>query len=324
MLTALLACVALCAQEPAPASQPATRPAAFAFAWPVGSRGRVKEAQSKDGVDLAMSSELVLSARAPSAPAAGADAAGELLLERGDPRIESYRGYSASHPFVQKLILKLDEASPVQPALVLGPDGALRGLANYDAILDDLVQRQAAAGLTKEEQRVARERLSSEAERARAERQMREQWDAWVAHWIGVPLEAGWTETRELSFELPSGKRARTGSVERRVRGLEERAGASCWHLSRFEQRSGPWFFKHVGGQLPQWMPGLELSKVRACTLFDQVDAWIDVQTLRPLEVTRRHALRVELAADDPAAPSTVQKSENTSTWTFEWSAPAK
>lgn len=331
MVLSALLLVALLAQRPtpapapqsSPASQPASRPvsqaAPFEFRWALGSRGRVKEQQTKNGVDLSISAELRLSARDPST------AGGELLLERADPRIESYRGYSATHPFVQKMILKLEESSPVQPSLVLGTDGALRGLANYDAILDDLVQRQAtAAGLSPEEQLAARERLASPAERARAERQMREQWDAWVAHWIGAPLEAGWSETSDLWLDLPSGKRARTGTVERRVRGLEQRAGVSCWHLSRFEQRSGPWFLKHVGGQLPQWLPGLELSKVRACTLFDQTDAWLDAATLRPIEVTRRHALRVESAGDDPAAPLATSKSENSSTWSFEWSAPAK
>lgn len=326
VLSALLMCVWL-AQDPPPApaaqSQPAlqaaSQPAPFEFRWPLDSRGRVKETQTKNGVDLSMSAELRLGPRDPAAPA------GELVLARGEPRIESYRGYSAAHPFVQKMILKLEESSPVQPSIVLGRDGALLGLANYDAILDDLVQRHAvASGLSAEELIAARERLASPAERARAEYQMREQWDAWVAHWIGVPLEAGWTETSDLLLDLPSGKRARTGTVERRVRGLEQRGGVSCWHLSRFEQRSGPWFLKHVGGQLPQWLPGIELSKVRACTLFDQTDAWLDAATLRPIEVTRRHALRAESVGADAGAPLGVTKSENTSTWTFEWSTPAK
>lgn len=318
-LTALFLCATLHAQEPAPTSAPASRPAsapaAFAFGWPAGSRGRVKEAQSKNGVDLAMSAELVLSARAD----------GALQLDRSAPRIESYRGYSLTHPFVQKLILKLEEAAPVLPALVLGTDGELRGLANYDAILDDFVQRHAAAaGWSADEQRAARERLSSAPERARAERQLRDQWDAWFAFWVGAPLEAGWSETRELSFELPSRKRARTGTLERRVLGLAERAGVSCWHFARIEQRSGPWFFKYIGGQLPQWMPGLELSRVRGCAVSDQVDAWIDAATLRPIEVTRQHVLTVELAGPDAASPPTVQKNETTSTWTFDWTAPSK
>jgi hypothetical protein len=319
LLSAFLALCPCSPQESAPAaageSVPASRPLpTFVFRWPKGSRGRVKEAQSIDGVDLAMSAHIELM------PLEG----GASLLERSDPRIESYRGYGPTHPFVIKMITRLEEASPLQPTFAIGPAGEWRGLTNYAQIAAELVARQVEAGLAPAEESQALERLLDPAEQARAERQVRVQWNAWCLNWLDMPLQVAWSETRDLLLDLPSGKQGRTGTVERRVRGLETRAGVPCWHVSRFEQRSGPWFFKHFGGQLPQLLPGLELSRVRACTLLDQTEAWLDADSLRPLEVQRRYTLRADLEPSDSQQEVETRKTQTLTTWTFDWEAPAK
>jgi hypothetical protein len=314
LLLALALLPAICAphaaQDSAPASQPdaAARAApVFAFAWPSGTAGRVIEAWSKDGLDLSMSAALQLQP----------DVGGACRLERSDPRIESYRGYAPSNRFVSKLVLQLEASSPAQPSMRIGADGVLQSLANYDEIVVDTIAKQAAAGMSDAEQQAAVELLLSPASRARAERQVREQWACWYEHWAGIPLAEPWSEERELSVDLPKGRRGRTGSVKRSYHGLEPHGGSPTHHFARFELRQGPWFLQMALPGLGSLLPGLEVSKVRGVTLTDQTEAWIDVATSRPVEVTRRSTWRIALEGAEP------RKTEQITRWTFEWTGPA-
>ena len=285
------------------------------FAWPVPSRVRVTDTQTKDERTSVTRYVVELT------PAPAGDG---VAMRCVDFEILAYTGLDLADPVAKQKAASVAAMSEAVPTLIIDPAGRARGVLEDDHAIDAVLAHAKELGVSGEELTRVERMLRAPPVVATMRQKAFDSWMLWVGAWVGLHLAPGESLHTELEVPMPDGAIAKAPTIVRHL-GLKPAKAAGLppqlAHLNADSVLEGDDVRRALGRVVadlltqsppPQGLPP-DPDMIESFRRTSRLSVLTDPATLRPQEASLETTQAIALKG--LGSRTTLERHE----YTFEW-----